>query len=1058
MSTYTMRLPNLLSWSRKIALCLISSLLCTVSVLAQSKNGTISGRVLDAETEHAMPSAEITIDGTPISATTDSGGYYTLLSIPAGDITLTAHYASYVSVSKKITVSAGENTQADFNLRLVKLDAPGAPKGSAADKKDDVLVMEKFTVSTERAGNAKVFMEQKNSMSMSTIAATDSFGETSEGNVADFLKFMPGVQIGYDDNAEASTIALNGMDPKYVGVMLDGANAASAAGGSFDDASRAFQFDQVSINSIESIEIIESPGADMPSDRPAGFVKLRSRSAFERKRAMFSYDLFFAVSTDDFRLGRSVSPGDTLSRKIKPGFKLSYTTPFLRNTMGLTVSLGRVQTFKSRAEITNNYANLQTERPFVKDVTYKINPQMAERDSASIRYDWKISPFAKLAVNINYGSSETDSANKQIKFAPGRLNTTSASVTEMKPNDKDATNSLDNYGGRSIRTGATYGGNFNFELKRGRIQLEALGSYSHSDSETSYGKNGFFSNVPIGIDKPGYINAVRPSGRSTEWEYSLVPIPEKPTEYKDWSQLYHYTIGDITDPLPRSGTLYTLAGDVNVTWTAPTRRRLQFKTGFNYAKEVRESVNALGFSKTYHYLGDPAYRPSSYVIDTYRARPEYSPTDIANYGIPEDYEYLSLRSPYVFDAHMGGNLADLGIPSVDREKLYRIFQAHPDWFYETVSSKLAELKRDLSGTQDLSETVMSGFFKVMMQPMTRLRFETGVRYEYTDQQAKTMIPYTRGQMRQWGWTPDYKDYPEYVMLQYKNGERTSISNSYAKLLPSASLKYTITPNLSADLGYYKSYSRGDVEKIAGNWSVNDDAGTATAPNPRLKPDMYDKYQAKISYIFEPAGKFTLSYGLQTWPGRMYEKIELEDSDQESFDRLYASYDATLIDGFRLAGYRIFTYIDNNAVARRVQSIKLEYSQNIPFIRGLNIYASFTRLVPTWRKTNTAPKTATVGISYSYRSFRINTNTSWLDRTWTTMTSDETRPYNNRARYAQFDTNIDLYFKISNKFQLYLSVQDLLNGNTAYNVNGDPNMMTRSMQPGTIVRAGVKGSF
>lgn len=64
---------------------------------------------------------------------------------------------------------------------------------------------------------------------MKNVVATDEFGDIAEGNVAEFLKFMPGVNIDYA-GGNARDISLNGVPATNVPVTLDGFGLASAVG------------------------------------------------------------------------------------------------------------------------------------------------------------------------------------------------------------------------------------------------------------------------------------------------------------------------------------------------------------------------------------------------------------------------------------------------------------------------------------------------------------------------------------------------------------------------------------------------------------------------------------------------------------------------------------------------------------------------------------------------------------------------------------------------------------------------------------------------------------
>ena len=92
---------------------------------------------------------------------------------------------------------------------------------------DLAVQLQAFTVSSEREGNAKAIMSQRRSMSITTSVASDIFGDVTDGNVGEFLKYLPGVDLDYVES-EARGPRLGGMDSQYVGVTFDGIRSASA--------------------------------------------------------------------------------------------------------------------------------------------------------------------------------------------------------------------------------------------------------------------------------------------------------------------------------------------------------------------------------------------------------------------------------------------------------------------------------------------------------------------------------------------------------------------------------------------------------------------------------------------------------------------------------------------------------------------------------------------------------------------------------------------------------------------------------------------------------------
>ncbi len=125
-------------------------------------------------------------------------------------------------------------------------------------------------------------MEQRAALNVKNVIAADIFGDITGGNVGEFIKYLPAVVIDYNQS-DALAVRIGGLDPKYVGVSVDGMRMASAQDAAFGGDSRQFEFEQSSINSVEAIEVNKTPTARMDADSPAGAINFRSKSAFDRK-------------------------------------------------------------------------------------------------------------------------------------------------------------------------------------------------------------------------------------------------------------------------------------------------------------------------------------------------------------------------------------------------------------------------------------------------------------------------------------------------------------------------------------------------------------------------------------------------------------------------------------------------------------------------------------------------------------------------------------------------------------------------------------------------------
>ena len=118
-----------MSWrSRKaplgLAAVLALVLFAPARLLAQSA-GTIRGRVVEAGSGRAVSDARVTVNGTTLGAVTNAAGEYVVSSVPAGAQTVQVRRIGYARRTVQVSVTAGAEARADFQLELAatQLDA-----------------------------------------------------------------------------------------------------------------------------------------------------------------------------------------------------------------------------------------------------------------------------------------------------------------------------------------------------------------------------------------------------------------------------------------------------------------------------------------------------------------------------------------------------------------------------------------------------------------------------------------------------------------------------------------------------------------------------------------------------------------------------------------------------------------------------------------------------------------------------------------------------------------------------------------------------------------------
>jgi TonB-dependent receptor len=1080
---------------------IVLGLLCACPLFAQQTGvGAIYGRVYDADSNRFMPSADVTVEGTAIATVSEQGGFYILNSIPVGEVTVVASYAGYVAEKKTVTVTAGGQVTADFELRLMPT-GPIAPGMRGDQKEDKVIILEGLTVTTNRSGNARAFMEQKNAMTMSTVLAADSFGTVQDGNIAEFLRQVPGISVLEDDvTGEASEISLGGMDPQYTGVYMDGVSMATGGGGGFDDDSRTFKFDQLSINGIESIEIRRTVSADMEGDKPAGGISMKAKSAFDRKEAILRYNVFLTANSYSMDFKRTPGADDGKSFKIQPGFNLTYSTPFNNNKMGLMIEAGAQTDFKETNRVTNeiNAGSWAAGNPFVSSVAYRNAQTQSERANASVRFDWKISPYSKTSIRLSHDMRDTTTFNRTVTFnynspdAGKKGNTTNESNLLVWKKESDSSG-IDQFvrvnQSASYKTSNTETITATFDWKRYRFQFNAIAALSYAVTKTNPSHGKWFPQITmIGPNTKYGTWAQRTSSDEMDWSFyrgdldSMTPYADYMAQFGDITRYGQSSTTSIADPLPSNNkqTIPTLKADLR--WDAPTKFPLWLKTGFNARQTKQEAwqpTDSTGsaLANNYQYIG-PNNLPTQlgYSTGNYDVRGTTSGSGSTD-AQPLSSEYF--RSPYRFDPHFGGNVASLNIPMFNQTLLYKEFQrsgayseSNPNgWFYQDPSDRANARIAGYTGKRDLIETIAAGYLMGQARPLKGWIFEAGLRYEYTYQEANTLIPYSKKQvhaMPQFDNSEEVETTDAFIDELYKHGNRTKTTNSYSFLLPSAAVKYEFTPNLVAHLGYSEGFGRISVSKLAGNWSISETNQTATAPNPNLEPDHFKTYSAAVEYYFEPAGSFSFTYSYRMWDGVDYEAQEINsynfDNPSSELQALIDQYGRETIQEFMNNQYRILTYQPSNKADRTMHTLEFAYRQRIPAIPGLQIDANFTNIIPNWKKTGAsgAPKVASGGLSYTNRNLYLRVSANWRDRYYVRWSEDENPEesidYNGKqGQSARLLLNAELTYRLTKGIYLYATANNILNSPSTVWVY-TPDVTREQTLQGVAFRFGVKNYF
>ena len=485
----------------------------------QAATGTIRGRVQNATNGAYLENVTVQVNGTNTIVKTNGYGEYVIRNAPSGEVTLRANYVGEPEQTVTVSVPAGSEATHDFTFRE-----------TATTKRldDGAIRLDPFVVSTERYKNARAIAiaEERNSINIKNVVAIDQFGDVPSGNVGEFVKFLPGIQVDYGasngnqngySESTANGVSVRGFGPEDTTILMDGLPIAATVPGNL---TRQTGLDQLNVNNASRVELIKVPTPDMPANSAGGQINLITRSAFEYSKPAYDASLFFNFNSQNLTLAKTQGPTNKNTFKTSPGVTFSASYPFSK-TFGITVS-GTLQeefTQSYRGQLVWNntwasnfnpsaFTNLAGQpssltNPVLTRYQITDTPSITDRTSGNIKVDWKPTPNQTLRFNVQYSTYTTNEAARRLDFRPTiaagadwnpyqTIGTTANSTTAMTVGTRDRI-------GDTVSGAVIYDGNWK------GWKVSAAANYSSSKSDLVDDKNGHYSTIDMNLN-PGRVN------------------------------------------------------------------------------------------------------------------------------------------------------------------------------------------------------------------------------------------------------------------------------------------------------------------------------------------------------------------------------------------------------------------------------------------------------------------------------------------------------------------------------------------------------------------------
>ncbi|MBX7122012.1 MAG: TonB-dependent receptor [Opitutaceae bacterium] len=974
--------------------------------------GGIYGRVKNSVTGQYLGNARVVVANTDIVAFTDEAGSYRLVRVPEGMQTIVVSYTGLDD--QRIEVDVTANGRVECNAELYSVARYG-------DR--DLVELDVFTVKADQELNAQTVAtnEQRYSANLKNVLSTEEFGGMVGNSVGEFMKFIPGLSVGYSGN-EITEFAVRGIAGEMTSVTQDGAPMVF---GSYTRSSRVFNPYTSDINNTSRIEVNKVPTPSSPADSIGGSINMVSKSVFDNDKPIGRISVGLNANSRYMeKLGKTTtSRGDKEDYKVQPALSFDYSLPVNKN-FGIFVSglyfprAGNNENYRTAYETGGTGTGASQSSPYLQSLFEMDDPRIFIKKNLSAKADWRVTPNSVLSFGAALGENKTligDSVREAAVGTVGPPVPATGVALDYGPTHSHGATGRGSVQLRSMFqefNGASELFNLNYRFDDGRWRVTATASQSDSFMEKD-NPGGPFSSlivqtrmpVRVSIDGAGY--GKRPD--------SLVVYDNSNAEVD---------IGDISN--------YRVVSGQEIFYHNTAKAR-------NFDLRVKRRLEVFPF-------------PAAIEAGASRILKEYSnrgwvknltyngPDGIANTvdPIPTSFLMQTYRNHSTFTG--GGQ-----IPFLSPDRVWEEWLKFPALFSQTAAQVYQQENNRRNTSGDIEEENTAYYLQAEARLLNgRLNILTGVRYERTvdDGLGPLFDPNAV-----WERNPDgsFARTPAGARIRKPEaGATNSIEQlnlttielgaqghgSYDGYYPSLHLTYNVTNEFLVRLAYAKSFGRPDFLEILPGTTINEDnvstnpggtSGSISVRNPGLEPWLADNYDLSLEYYTQSGGIFSVGVFLKDI--KDFFGTEERIATQEDLDALGL--------GPEYLGWRLTSTF--NSGDAKVSGFELNARQSLVGLgewgNHFNVFANVTKLRLEGNRqadfSSFVPETASWGVSFANK--KVYSALKWNYRGQSYRSANATFGPEGKTYFDESLTmDLDLNYTISKHYRITLNVTNLTN--------------------------------
>jgi iron complex outermembrane receptor protein len=978
-----------------------------------SQMGSIAGRVKNAVTGQYLNNAKVVVSGTDLIAFTDETGSYRIAGAPGGSAEIVVSYTGLDVRRVALRVPAGGTVEHDVELSSV------ARYGADPS----VVQLGSYVVTADLETNAQTIAvnEQRHAPNIKNVVSTDSFGNVLGNSVGEFLKFIPGVTVGYSGN-EVTEFSVRGIGGAMTSVTQDGAPMVF---GSYAPMSRGFNPYTSDLNDAARVEVAKVPTPSIPADSIGGSINFVSKSAFERDRPQLRVNLSLIANSKDLTWKKTpTSLGDRENHKTLPSLGFDYTLPVNKN-FGLVVTglsfpkASNYSDFRPGWSGGGTATGATLANPYLRTLLELEGPRLFTKENLSFKADWRATPNSVLSFSYKWSRNKTLVGAQNRQADTGTIGTPVPATGQPLTFGPDFTRGATGRGTVNLTSlfqefnGGTTSPTLTWRHDDGRWKIDALLSQSFSTMEKD-NPGGPFSSIVATLRNPARVS-FSGAGHSRRPLLEVLDNANTRVDLNDISQ-------------------YRLASGQEIFYRRDAETR-------NADLKVKRRLEALPFPTAVEAGGTYTWRDYDQT-QWVRALTWNGPDGNPATADPIDaYRMQVYRNQTPFSG--GGDT-----PWLSPDRLWSAWKQNPVLFSQTPAQFVTEESGRIQNSRYIEEAVTAFYLQGEVRLLAnRLRVLGGVRREKTVAEGKGPLidpdavwarnadgSFARNPQGARIRRPEAGAVNSIEQLRLTTRERAYTGQrSYDGFYPSLHTTYEFSDAFVLRAAYAQTFGRPDYDNIVPGATIQETdlgasgggpsavQGTITVRNTGLKPWTADNYDLTLEHYSTTGGVITAGVFLKEirdFFGDQQRLATAADLEELGLDPRYLGWELNS------------TFNSGDA---RITGVELNLRQSLRPLgawgRHLTVFANGTRLYLKGNQqasfTTFIPKSANWGISGSYRraSLGLKWNYRGLDRRvpLAAFGADGYRYFK-----ARTSLDIDAAYVLSRRFTLALTITNVTN--------------------------------